>query len=105
MKNLKHKILETLNKTVSETARDRVWLTHFVNKETDKETVKAAFEELDQAGHGVYTRTLEGISLAATDESKKAFEDGVYLEKEEVKAAPVKKEKVAKPKVLSQRNN
>lgn len=76
MNTLKHKILEHLvlhGELNLEPADERL-------KGKASEIGQAA-QELDQSGHGVYTRTMDRLYLAKSDQTIKAFEDGVYAEK------------------------
>lgn len=98
MSTLKHQILQHLveHGELNIQPADR----HF--PKVNKDDLDAAAIELDQAGHGIYTRTLDRLFLNTSPKTKKAFEDGVYLEKSTVPAGAPKVDGVAPPVKVAQ---
>lgn len=92
MSALKHQILEHLTKhgELSLHPADHRF-------KGDADEIDQAAQELDQAGHAVYTRTMDRLFLAANDKSEKAFKGVVYLEKA-LADQPVAKPAAAKAK-------
>jgi hypothetical protein len=71
MENLKHKILQHL----VEHGELNIKPADHKFPKVDREELDVAAQELDQAGLGVYTRTLDRLFLNKSAKTKKALED------------------------------